>query len=106
MTHDELDVEMLRASLPRSAWRCMLDTLTLAFLVFALATVTMLCIRFGLALFSSDRIEACAFRSNGRGYTLVQQRRWEVVPMVANFDKLDEMLKVASIVCSNLQVKQ
>jgi hypothetical protein len=56
-----------------------------------------------MALFSSDRIEACVLRSNVKGYTLVQQRRWEVVPMSIDFEKLDEMLKAAQAVCPNIQ---
>jgi hypothetical protein len=88
---------------PRSAHRFVLDTITLAFLFFGTIIVGMFVVRLGMALFSSDRIEACVLRSNVKGYTLVQQRRWEVVPMSIDFEKLDEMLKAAQAVCPNIQ---
>jgi hypothetical protein len=90
---------------PRPAHKFALDVLTLAFLFFAIAVAAMFSLRLGLALFSSDKVEACVLRSNVKGYTLVQQRRWEVIPMAVDFEKLDEMLQAAQAVCPNLQEK-
>jgi hypothetical protein len=90
----------------RSAHRFVLDAVTLMFLFFGLVIASMFVVRLGMALFSSDKIDSCVLRSNVKGYTLVQQRRWEVIPMAVDFEKLDEMLKAALAVCPNLQAKE
>ena len=104
-TQEELDVEMAKRLMPRSAHRFVLDTITLMFLFFGIIIAGMFVVRLGMALFSSDKIDACILRSNVKGYTLVQQRRWEVIPMAVDFEKLDELLKASQAVCPNLQVK-
>lgn len=81
------------------------DVFMIAFDFLAIAIFALFTVRLGLALMSSDKIEFCALRSNAKGYTLVQQRRWQVIPMAVDFDRLDEMLKVAQAVCPNLQAK-
>ena len=55
--------------------------------------------RLALALFSSDKIEACYIKNLAEGYVLVEQRLWQVVPQEARFPNLVETLAAAKVVC-------
>jgi hypothetical protein len=55
--------------------------------------------RLAMALFSSDKIEACYIRNQAEGYVLVEQRRWQVIPQEVKLATLVEVLAAAKSVC-------
>lgn len=71
------------------------------FSFFLLATVVpiLFTVRLGLALFSSDRIEACYIKNQAEGYVLIEQRRWQVIPQEVKLATLAEAVSVAKTIC-------
>ena len=71
----------------------------MSFMILSFVVPILFAGRLALALFSSDKIEACYIKNLAEGYVLVEQRRWQVVPQEARFPNLVETLAAAKVVC-------
>jgi hypothetical protein len=75
------------------------DLLFVSFMLLSFVLPVLFAARLALALFSTDKIDACYVTNHPEGYVLVEQRRWQVIPQEAKFSNLVEALAVAKVVC-------
>jgi hypothetical protein len=75
------------------------DLLFVSFLMLSFVLPVLFAGRLAMALFSTDRVEACYIRNRAEGYVLIQQRRWQVIPQEVKFAGLADTLAAAKAVC-------
>jgi hypothetical protein len=86
----------------RRATSFVTDVATLAFLFITIALSTLFLIRFGFALLSTNRLENCILKSDLRGYVLVQESRWGIIPRELVSKDIHEMLTAAQLICPDI----
>ena len=75
------------------------DLLFVSFMLLSFVLPILFTARLAMALWSTDKIEACYVKNYPEGYVLVEQRRWQVIPQEAKFSNLVDVLAVAKVIC-------